>query len=52
MQFVDGLVLVGPLQVKLDLSDQREAVSIRYIQFLHFINAIFLQKHSFITTVL
>lgn len=44
VQFVDGLVLVGPLQVKLDLSDQRKTVGVGYVQFLHFINAIFLQK--------
>lgn len=45
VQFVNRLVLVGPLQVKLDLSDQWEAVGVCYVQFLHFIYAIFLQKH-------
>lgn len=44
VQFVDGLVLVGPLQVELDLSDQWKTVGVGYVQFLHFINAIFLQK--------
>lgn len=44
MQLVDRLVLVSPLQVKLDLSDQWEAVGVCYVQFLHSVYAIFLQK--------
>lgn len=36
---------MGSLQVQLDLSDQREAVGVCYVYFLHFIYAIFLQKY-------
>lgn len=43
VQFVDRLILMRPLQVKLDLSDQWEAVGVCYVQFFHFIYTIFLQ---------
>lgn len=46
MQLVDRLVLVSPLQVQLDLSDQWEAVGVCYVQFLHSVYAIFLQKNN------
>lgn len=46
MEFVDRLVLVCPLQVQLDLSDQWEAVGVCYVQFLHFIYSILLQTHT------
>lgn len=32
MELVDGLVLVSPLQVQLDLLDQRQTVAICYLQ--------------------
>lgn len=44
MKLVDKLVSMCPLQVQLDLSDQREAVSISYVQLLRFIYAVFLQE--------
>lgn len=46
MKLVDKLVSVGPLQVKLDLPDQREAVSVSYVQLLISIYAVLLQKHT------
>lgn len=48
VQLVDRLVLVGPLQVELDLSDQWEAVGVCYVQLLHSIYAIFLQRQTLI----
>lgn len=46
VQLVDGLVLVGPLQVHLDLPDQREAVRVRNVQLLHLVYAVFLSRHT------
>lgn len=44
MKLVDRLVLVSPLQVQLDLLDQRQTVAVRYLQLLHLVNAIFLNR--------
>lgn len=44
MQLVDGLVFVRPLQVHLDLPDQREAVGVRNVQLLHPVYAVFLEE--------
>lgn len=46
VQLVDGLVLVGPLQVHLDLPDQRKAVRVRNVQLLHLADAVFLSRHT------
>lgn len=46
MELVDRLILVSPLQVQLDLFDQRQTVSICYLQLLHLVNAIFLNGYD------
>lgn len=46
MKLVDRLVLVSPLQVQLDLLDQRQTVAVRYLQLLHLVNTIFLNRHK------
>lgn len=43
MELVDGLVLVRPLKVELDLPDQREAVGVGDVQLLHLIDPILLK---------
>lgn len=46
MELVHRLVLVSPLQVQQDLLDQRQTVAISYLQLLHLVNAIFLNRHQ------
>lgn len=46
MELVYRLILVSPLQVQLDLFDQRQTVAIRYLQLLHLVNAVFLKRHQ------
>lgn len=46
VQLVDGLVFVGPLQVHLDLPDQREAVGVGNVQLLHPVYSVFLKRHT------
>lgn len=42
VQLVNGLVLVGPLQVQLDFLHQRDTVSLSDVQFFCFADAILL----------
>ena len=45
VQLVDGLILVGPLQVQLDLLHQGDAEGLRYVQLLRLAHTILLPTH-------
>lgn len=46
VQLVDGLFLVGPLQVQVDLLHQRDAVRLSDVQLLRFIDAVLLKPRE------
>lgn len=48
VELVDGVIVLGPLEIRLDLADQGCAVTLRNIQFLILSDAILLESNTVI----